>query len=238
MTEKSAGEVAEGVEKDRILVVDDEPKIVDVIRSYLEHAGYGVVTAGTGREALRTFEEFHPSLIVLDLMLPDLSGEEVCRTLRRSSAVPVIMLTAKVEEEDILRGLKLGADDYVTKPFSPRQLVARVEAVLRRSGGGTVPVLSFGDGDLTIDTSRMEVRTKGNPVSLTPNEYKILSVLAKYPNKVFTREELIEAISDGDYDGFDRVIDTHIKNIRQKIESGEHRYILTVRGVGYRFGGK
>lgn len=222
-----------------ILVVDDEPKIVDVVKSYLENSGYKVYTAYSGKKAIETFEEENPSLIILDLMLPDITGEEICKTLRKKSSVPIIMLTAKVEEEDILKGLDIGADDYVTKPFSPRQLIARVEAVLRRTEGVSAASISFNNNDLVINTSNNDVKKNGVVVNLTPNEYKILTSLIKYPKKVFTREELISIISGNDFDGFDRVIDTHIKNLRQKIETEPKnpQYIITAYGVGYRFGG-
>lgn len=226
----------------RILVVDDEDKIVEVVKSYLENSGYSVYTAFNGSQALEMYERVNPALIILDLMLPDLSGEEICRTIRKRSAVPIIMLTAKVEEEDILKGLDIGADDYVTKPFSPRQLVARVGALLRRVSGETVPlsgVLSFNDGALVIDTLKYEVRKGQNIVNLTPIEYKLLSTIVKYPSKVFTREELIAFAFGEDFEGYDRTVDTHIKNLRQKIEddSKNPQFILTVHGVGYRFGG-
>lgn len=223
----------------RILVVDDEAKIVDVVKSYLEKAGYPVLTARDGREACEKFEKESPSLVILDWMLPDISGEEVCRTIRKESKVPVIMLTARAEEESILAGFHFGADDYVTKPFSPRQLVARVQAVLRRFGDDAASVLAFHGGELTIDTQAVEVKKDGRPVSLTPNEFRILSVLARRPQKVFTREELIASAIGDDFGGFDRIIDSHIKNIRQKIETDPKnpRYILTVHGLGYKFGG-
>ena len=215
-----------------ILVVDDEPKIVDAVQSYLEHAGYRVLRAGDGREALAQFDSQRPDLVVLDLMLPDIGGEEVCRTLRQHSQVPVIMLTARAEEKSILRGLELGADDYVTKPFSPRQLVARVAAVLRRAPR------SAGCG-LMIDHERHEVLYEGRPLGLTPNEFRILAALAGHPAKTFTREELIRSALGEEYDGYDRVIDTHIKNIRQKLgdDPRNPRHVLTVHGIGYRFGG-
>lgn len=225
--------------KECILVVDDEPKIVDVVKSYLENSGYSVCEAHTGREAFDKFKKEHPSLIILDWMLPDVTGEEVCRTIRQKSDVPVIMLTARVAEENILQGFNFGADDYVTKPFSPRQLVARVEAALRRFRTQSFPILSFCDGDLTVDLNSLEVKKAGNPVNLTPNEFKIISTFAQHPKKVYTREELLSIMSENNFDGYDRVIDTHIKNIRQKIEtdSKNPRYILTVYGVGYKFGG-
>lgn len=227
----------------KILVVDDEEKIVEVVKSYLEHSGYEVYTANNGRQALEMFERLAPSLLVLDLMLPDVTGEEICKTLRKNSRVPIIMLTAKVEEEDILKGLDIGADDYVTKPFSPKQLVARVAAVLRRTSDDPVPLsntISFNDEDLVIDNLKHEVRKCGNVVSITPNEYKILLTLIKYPKKTFTREELICMALGDDYEGYDRTVDTHIKNLRQKIEDDPKapKYILTVHGVGYRFRGE
>lgn len=227
----------------KILVVDDEPKIVEVVKSYLENNGYLVTEAYTGKEAIEKFDKMNPSLVVLDLMLPDITGEEICKIIRRKSRVPIIMLTAKVEEEDILKGLNTGADDYVTKPFSPRQLVARVEAVLRRAGDAVVPLsnsLSFFEDDLQIDVLKYEVKKDGNIVNLTPNEYKLLVTMAKYPDKTFTREELITLVLGDDFEGYDRTIDTHIKNIRQKIESDPKspKYILTIHGIGYRFGGE
>lgn len=226
-----------------ILVVDDEPKIVDVIRSYLEKAGYAVITAHSGDDALTLFERHRPALVILDLMLPGISGEEVCRAIRRKSPVPVIMLTARTEEDQILHGLALGADDYITKPFSPRQLVARVEAVLRRTTNenqASVSVRSFNQGDLVIDEQSHEVRKQGAPVALTPNEYKILISMARHPAKAFTREELIVCALGDEYDGIDRVIDTHIKNLRQKIETDSRTpvYMMTIYGIGYKFGGK
>jgi len=226
----------------RILVVDDEVKIVEVVKSYLEHSGYEVYEAYNGAQVLSTFERIDPSLIVLDLMLPDMSGEEICKAIRKISRVPIIMLTAKVEEEDILKGLDIGADDYVTKPFSPKQLVARVGAVLRRAYEEPLPlsnIISF-NGDLVIDNLKHEVRKNNNVINLTPNEYKILMALVKYPKKTFTREELISMALGADFEGFDRTVDTHIKNLRQKIETDpkDPKYILTVHGIGYRFDGE
>jgi len=227
----------------KILVVDDEVKIVEVVRSYLNHSGYDVFEAYNGKQALEAFEKINPSLVILDLMLPDMTGEDICRQIRKQSRVPVIMLTAKVEEEDILRGLDIGADDYVTKPFSPRQLVARVNALLRRVSDDPVPLIntvSFNENDLVIDNLSYEVRKNGNSVNITPNEYKILLTMIKYPKKTFTREELINMALGENFDGFDRTVDTHIKNLRQKIETDPKspRYILTVHGIGYRFGGE
>lgn len=227
----------------KILIVDDEIKIVEVVKSYLENSGYSVYEAYNGKEALDKFEKVNPSLVVLDLMLPDITGEEICKALRKESRVPIIMLTAKVEEEDVLKGLNIGADDYVTKPFSPRQLAARVEAVLRRASDALVPLsslISFNNDELVIDTLKYQVKRYGKIINLTPNEYKLLLTLVKYPDKVFTGEELISIALGESYNGYERTIDTHIKNIRQKIEFDPKnpKYILTVHGIGYRFGGE
>lgn len=227
----------------KILVVDDEEKIAEVVKSYLENNGYTVYIAYNGKDAYDTFERVSPSLIVLDLMLPDTTGEEICKTLRRKSRVPIIMLTAKVEEEDILKGLNIGADDYVTKPFSPKQLVARVAALLRRAEDEAIPLLStmsFNNDDLIIDTMKYEVRKNGTILNLTPIEYKMLMIMVKYPLKTFTREEFVSIVLGEDYDGYDRTVDTHIKNLRQKIETDPRnpKYILTVHGMGYKFGGE
>jgi len=228
-------------QKKTILVVDDEAKIVEVVKSYLENSGYRAECAYNGAQALQLFDSCAPALVILDLMLPDMSGEDVCRVIRQKSKTPVIMLTAKVEEENIIGGLTLGADDYITKPFSPRQLMARVEAVLRRTAevpAATAGDFSFNDGELSIDDLRHEVRKQGVPVPLTPNEYKILMTMAKYPTRAFTRDELITFALGDEFNGFDRVIDTHIKNIRQKLgdDSKSPEYIITVHGTGYKFG--
>ncbi|MDP4176848.1 MAG: response regulator transcription factor [Bacillota bacterium] len=226
----------------RILVVDDEVKIVEVVQSYLSYNQFFVISANNGNDALNLFNKESPDLIILDLMLPDISGEDICRLIRRKSKVPIIMLTAKTEEEDILLGLDIGADDYITKPFSPRQLVAKVKALLRRveeDKASSVQIISVNKGELTINGISYEVRKKGDIVNLTPNEYNILNTLVKYPNKVFTREELISIALGENFIGYDRAVDSHIKNLRQKIESDpkEPEYVLTIRGVGYKFGG-
>jgi len=225
-----------------ILVVDDEEKIVEVLKSYLENSGYRVACAYNGAQGLSMFEKQSPALIILDLMLPDMTGESICRLIRSKSSVPIIMLTAKVAEESVIQGLDIGADDYITKPFSPRQLMARVEAVLRRSqenAGENLGEYSYDDGCLMIDDRRHEVKRDGVSIFLTPNEYKILSTMARYSNKAFTRDELIAYALGDEFDGYDRVIDTHIKNLRQKLgdDSKNPRYIITVHGTGYRFGG-
>jgi DNA-binding response OmpR family regulator len=229
--------------KKKILVVDDEKKIVEVLKSYLEKEGFEVYSAYDGKSAVEIFGNINPSLVILDLMLPDFSGEEVCCFIRKESRVPIIMLTAKVDEVSILNGFSIGSDDYVTKPFSPKQLVARVLALLRRSEKDLQPlssVFSFNEGDLMVDTIKYEVKKRGELMNLTQSEYKILITMLKYPQKAFTREELVCSALGDDYDGFDRVIDTHVKNLRQKIESNprEPQYILTIHGVGYKFGGE
>ncbi|MDR1000424.1 MAG: response regulator transcription factor [Clostridiales bacterium] len=226
-----------------VLIVDDEPKILEVLSALFKSKGFYVFQAETGKQALAIMSEQNIALVVLDLMLPDIMGEEVCSAIRRTSRVPIIMLTAKSEEEDLIEGFARGADDYVTKPFSLKELFARAEALLRRSGGDLIPLSvrnSFKDGDLVVDFERNVFQKAGSPVSLTPNEARILSALIKYPGKVFTREELIAiALSDG-FDGFDRAVDSHIKNLRQKIEDNPKApvYVLTVHGTGYKFGVK
>jgi len=227
----------------RILIVDDEVKIAEVIRSYLEKSGYEVYDAQTCAQARGILKTAGADLMILDLMLPDMSGEAFCREVRRDSQIPILMLTAKVAEAEILQGLEIGADDYVTKPFSVRQLVARVQALLRRSRITQEPqtaVLSFCGGELEMEPEKYEVRRSGAPVSLTPNEFRLLLALAANPHRVFTREDLIRAAFGNDFDGYDRTVDSHIKNLRQKIETDPKtpRYILTVFGVGYRFGGE
>lgn len=225
-----------------ILVVDDEAMIREAVASYLEAQGYGVLQAETGSEALEQLKTNAISFVLLDLMLPDLSGEEVCARIRQQSRVPIIMLTAKTMEEDMLYGLDLGADDYITKPFSLKNLYARFQAVLRRSSEDLTPLaerISWNQGDLVIDYDRKEVRKKGEPVALTAIEWKLLAAFTKYPQKIFTRENLIELVFGLDFSGYDRVIDTHIKNLRKKIEDDSKQpvYLCTVHGMGYKFGG-
>ncbi len=224
----------------KILVVDDEPKITEVVGSYLRKAGFETLSADNGAQALKLFGAAAPALVILDLMLPDLSGEEVCRRLRARSRVPIIMLTAKVQDADAVNGLALGADDYVTKPFSPRLLVARVQAVLRRSAGESAfqaERLSFCGDDLAIDPHTNVVRKGGEPVRLTPRELHLLRILMANPGRIFSREELIDRVFGGDFQGYDRAVDAHMKNLRRKIETdpGDPRYIRTVHGMGYRF---
>lgn len=225
-----------------VLVVEDEQMIREAVSSYLEKQGYGVFQAETGREALQIFQRQCISFVILDLMLPDLPGEEICTTLRKQSRVPVIMLTAKTMEEDMLKGLELGADDYITKPFSLKNLYARMQTILRRSGADLKPLVekfSWNEGNLVVDYSQGEVKKAGEVVELTPIEWKILSALTKYPRRIFTREELIAIVFDLDFDGYSRVIDTHVKNLRKKLEDDPKKpvYICTVHGTGYRFGG-
>ncbi|HEU4354785.1 MAG TPA: response regulator transcription factor [Actinomycetota bacterium] len=226
-----------------ILVVDDERKLRDLVRSYLEAEGYAVLLAETGIGALETIERAHPDLIVLDLMLPDIAGEEVARSLRDHSDVPIIMLTAKAGEEDRVAGLRLGADDYLPKPFSPRELVARIEAVLRRSAGGassTSGVLTFDEGRLQIDREAHEVRVEGSVAGLTRSEFDLLLALATRPGKVYSRYELVARVQGYDYEGYERTIDAHVKNLRRKLgdDPRNPRYLVTVTGVGYKLGVK
>ena len=218
----------------RILVVDDEPKIVQLVRDYLERAGFAVSTARDGNEALMRAHQERPDLIVLDLGLPGLDGLEVTRRLRRDSGVPIIMLTARHEETDKVVGLELGADDYVTKPFSTRELEARVRAVLRRQTRAEDDVLRA--GDLTLDIPRLRTEVSGRSISLTATEFDLLTALARQPGRVFTRAQLLDAIHGVAFDSYERAIDAHAKNIRRKIEPDPRapRYLLTVYGVGYR----
>lgn len=221
----------------KILVVEDESKIADIVKAYLEKEGFRVTVAGTGHKAVSLLKESF-DLIILDLMLPDMDGEDICVTIRNDSDVPVIMLTAKSEEEERIKGLGLGADDYVVKPFSPRELVARVKALLRRAGGASTKA-SFNKGDLVIDSLRFEISKKGAEVVLTPTEFKLLQCLASHPGQVFSRLQLVNVILGYDFEGYDRTIDAHIKNIRHKIEDNQRdpTYIKTVYGVGYKFTG-
>jgi two-component system alkaline phosphatase synthesis response regulator PhoP len=221
-----------------ILVVDDEPQIAAIARDYLERAGYFVTIAGDGADALASVRARQPDLIVLDLGLPRMDGLDVAQAVRKGSNVPIIMLTARVDEADKLAGLELGADDYITKPFSPRELVARVRAVFRRvdeppSRGDVIHA-----GDVTLDKRRMTVTAGARPVALTPTEFELLATLARHPGRVFTRAQLLDAIRGDEVDSYDRAIDAHVKNIRRKLESDpQHpRYLLTVYSVGYKFG--
>ena len=219
-----------------ILVVDDSTQILRLTTDYLVHAGFKVVTAGTAEGALRLSRLERPDLLILDLGLPDGDGLDVARAVRRTSDLPIIMLTARTEETDTLIGLELGADDYITKPFSPRELVARVRAVLRRAETAHTPAVILETGDLTLDLDRMLVTVAGRRVELTPTEFQLLSAMARQPGRVFTRAQLLDALHGVAFDSYERAIDAHVKNIRRKLEPDPHapRYLLTVFGVGYR----
>ncbi|MEO7969809.1 MAG: response regulator transcription factor [bacterium] len=221
----------------KVLVVEDDRKIASITKMYLERDGYEVYLAETGTQGLRLARAHRPYLIILDLMLPQLSGLEVCKTLRAESDVHIIMLTARSTETDKLKGLDVGADDYVTKPFSPRELAARVRAAMRRQERGIErepPILTA--RELMLDLKAHAAFVSGRPLALTPREFRLLETFMKYPDRTFTREELVERVFDHSYDGFDRTVDVHIKNLRRKIEPDRLRptYVVTVYGVGYK----
>jgi two-component system alkaline phosphatase synthesis response regulator PhoP len=220
-----------------ILIVDDEPEIVRFVRAYLEDAGYRVVVASEGQEALFVARHERPDLVILDLMMPGMDGWDFVRRYRQERGTPVIMLTARVEEGDQVKGLELGADDYVTKPFSPRALVARVRAVLRRVQGEPLPPSVLRGGDIVLDLETHTVIVGGEKADLTPTEFDLLETLMMTPGRVFTRSELLDRALGGEADVFERTIDAHIKNLRRKIEPdpADSRYIITVRGAGYKF---
>ena len=219
-----------------VLVVDDEPRIAAIAADYLRHAGFAVLIADDGTEALALARAKRPDLVVLDLGLPGVGGLDVARTLRAETEVPIVMLTARVEESDRLLGLELGADDYITKPFSPRELVARVKAVLRRTEKGADAGGLLHLGDLTLDTNRLTVKRGESGIDLTPTEFQLLATLALRPGRVFTRAQLLDAVRGDSGESFDRAIDAHVKNVRRKIEPDTRnpRYVLTVYGVGYK----
>jgi DNA-binding response OmpR family regulator len=219
-----------------VLVVDDEPRIVQLARDYLEHAGFAVLAAGDGRAALQLARSRHPDLVVLDLGLPGLDGLDVTRALRADGNLPIIMLTARDDELDKLLGLELGADDYLTKPFSPRELVARVRAVLRRAERAAEPADRIVAGDLVLDVPRLQGSVAGRSIELTPSEFAILATMARQPGRVYTRSQLLDAVRGDAFESYERAIDAHVKNIRRKIEPDprQPRYLLTVYGVGYR----
>ena len=224
-----------------VLVVEDERKLRDFIRSYLERAGFTVLSTGSGAEAITMAADAAPDLVVLDLGLPDVPGEAVAREVRAMSAIPILMLTARAAEEDRIRGLELGADDYVTKPFSPRELVLRVQAILRRGGPPAVAVhgvTSYGGGVLVIDEPRRTVTVRGTQAQLTPTEWGILIALATVPGRVYSRFELINKVRGYEFEGYERTVDSHVKNLRRKIEDdpGNPGIIVTVLGGGYRLG--
>ncbi|RHW38997.1 DNA-binding response regulator [Neobacillus notoginsengisoli] len=226
----------------KILLVDDEKMIIEVLEAYLVREGYAIETADNGIDALKKARTENPDLIILDLMLPDISGEEVCRLVRKESEVPILMLTAKSGEDDKINGIVMGADDYVTKPFSPREVVVRVQAILRRVKKtiDNPDRLEF-EGGLAIDTEKKEVTMNGELISLTPIEYKLLTNMAENPGRVYSRMDLLEKIQDEGmfYEGYERSVDTHIKNLRKKIEadSRQPQFVVTVFGMGYKFGG-
>ena len=222
----------------KILVVDDEQKICEFVKAYLDREGYEVTVTYNGKDAIENFENTDYDLVVLDRMLPDISGEEVCRYIRKKSDLPIIMLTAKIEDEDRIEGFTLGCDDYLCKPFNVKELVLRVKAILKRSSNNKESnIIKFKD-ELAIDTESHEVEIRGKSIILTNTEYKILLLLVQNPKKIFTREELLELVMDDYYEKIDRIIDAHIKNLRQKLEidTKKSRIIQTVYGVGYKLG--
>jgi two-component system alkaline phosphatase synthesis response regulator PhoP len=221
----------------RVLIVDDERKLVSGLAAYFRQAGFETLAAFDGREALEVARRDRPDLILLDLMLPEIDGMEVCRRVRRDSAVPIIMLTARVEETDMLIGLELGADDYIAKPFSPREVLARARAVLRRTSGALTPTPVLRAGTVTLDVERRTVRAAERSIDLTPTEFELLAALMRNPGRPLTRSQLMDAAGGEDYAGFERTIDAHIKNLRRKIEAdpASPANILTVFGVGYKF---
>lgn len=220
----------------KILIIEDEKKISEIVKAYLEKEGFKVALAGTGGDGLKALKE-NPDLIILDLMLPDMQGEELCAIIREGSDVPVIILTAKSGEEDRVKGLGIGADDYVIKPFSPRELVARVKAHLRRAVKNRRKMYSYNNGDLTIDIEHHEASRDGGPIVLTPTEFKILVSLAENPGRVLSRDQLVNIVLGYDFEGYDRTIDAHVKNLRHKLEkdSKSPEFIQTVYGMGYKF---
>ncbi|MBI2164866.1 MAG: response regulator transcription factor [Chloroflexi bacterium] len=223
-----------------VLIVEDDPNTVELVRLYLRRDGHKVLAASEGLEGLRLAREARPDLVVLDLMLPGLDGMEVCRILREESDVPIVMLTARVEEEDRLSGLDLGADDYITKPFSPRELAARIRAVLRRTANGAVDrgPTELRYGNITVNLRLRAVHIGATPVRLTPTEFRFLVLLMGQPGRTFTREEIMDKVFGSDFDGFDRAVDAHVYNLRRKLEPDPQRpsHIHTIYGVGYRFG--
>ncbi len=223
-----------------VLVVEDERKLRDLVRSYLERAGFTVLSTGSGAEAIAMAAGASPDLVVLDLGLPDVSGETVAGELRSTSAMPILMLTAKSAEEDRIRGLELGADDYVTKPFSPRELVLRVQAILRRGAGSPAAqgVTSYGQGELVIDEPQRQATVRGAAIALTPTEWGVLVALATVPGRVYSRFELINRVRGYEFEGYERTVDSHVKNLRRKVEDdpGNPLIVQTVLGGGYRLG--
>ena len=223
----------------KVLIVEDDADAVKLVELYLRRDGHKVLTALDGAEGLRLARETKPDLVVLDLMLPGMNGFEVCRALREESDVAVVMLTARVEEQDRLAGLDLGADDYVTKPFSPRELAARVRAVLRRTAREAVErgPAELEYGDIRVDLDRRDVHVGGTEVHLTPTEFRLLAMMVREPGRTFTRGQIIDRVFGFDFDGFDRTVDAHVANLRRKLEAGgDVQYVHTIYGIGYRFG--
>jgi DNA-binding response OmpR family regulator len=230
-------ETGKEMAQSRVLIVDDEPRITEVVRAYLERDGFQVASASSGKQALERAASYNPDLIILDLNLPDIDGLEVCRTIRKTSSVPIIMLTGRGEEVDRIVGLELGADDYVTKPFSAREIVARVRAVLRRQGTASLAAQAGIIGNLVIDGARYEAACRGRRLDLTTTEFKLLAALAESPGRVYSRANLLDAVQGIDYEGYERNIDAHVKNLRQKMAASPEAcgcHIETVRGVGYK----
>ncbi len=227
----------------KLLVIDDEHGLLEVVEAYLKKEKYDVLTSDNGREGYELFLKEKPDMVILDLMLPDLSGEKICALIREESDVPILMLTAKTMEDDRINGLSLGADDYLTKPFSPKELVLRVQAILRRTMKGKTPrssIISYNDQDLVINQDEHIVMKSGETIGITPNEYEILMLFIRHPQKVFTRGQIIDMALGYEFVGYDRTIDAHIKNLRRKVENDikNPQYIVTVYGVGYKFKGK
>jgi two-component system, OmpR family, alkaline phosphatase synthesis response regulator PhoP len=218
----------------KILIIDDEPKIVEICSDYLHAAGFDIITSGDGLQGLALAHSERPDLIVLDLMLPGMDGLDLCRSLRKESNVPIIMLTARIDETDKLIGLELGADDYITKPFSPRELVVRTRTVLRRAGGVS-PLALIRAGELTLDRTRYQVDLPDRTVVLTATEFELLATMMSQPGRIFSRVQLLQAVHGAAFESYERAIDSHIRNLRRKLEPGE--YIVTVHGVGYKFEG-
>ena len=226
--------------KKKVLIVDDEPKLLKIVSAYLREENYNVKCASDGHQALKQVEDFKPHLLILDLMLPKISGEEVCQKIRQRSELPILMLTAKDQEEDKIKGFNYGADDYLVKPFSPRELVARVKAILRRSDyqADKAEVLIYNRGELKIYPAEMTVYKEEKEINLTNTEFKILYTMAHNQGQVFSREQIAKKVMGLEFKGFDRTIDAHIKNIRNKLELNKDEYIITVYGAGYKFIGE
>jgi two-component system, OmpR family, alkaline phosphatase synthesis response regulator PhoP len=220
-----------------IIIIEDDRVVTETLQLYLEQAGFSVAVAHDGRQGLELALRPDAQLLVLDLMIPGLPGQEVCRRVRAQSSVPILMLTARTSEDDRVAGLDLGADDYVPKPFRPREVVARIQALLRRTSSSNPVPPPIAVDELEVDTFARQARVSGRPVSLTPTEFRLLEVLARNPGRVFSREELVGRVFGPDFDGFDRTVDVHITNLRKKLDDNSRRWIATVHGIGYRFGG-